>query len=96
MLQVDGCKRMNHTKGLRVVIYYMTFQVGNTFAGLILLGECWLHLIDNTCGHVSILGWQPFLARMSIKGAIKTFPGIEQEGQDSEICEMISGVLLKM
>lgn len=84
-LQEDGCRRVNHTKELSVVdpiIYHMTFQMGNTFASLILLGECWLHLLDSTCDHISILGWQPFPARMSsyIKGTIKKFPGVGQEG----------------
>lgn len=35
VLQVDGCRRMNHTKGLSMVdliIYHMTFQMGNTSA----------------------------------------------------------------
>lgn len=80
-----GCRRMNHTKGLSVVepiIYHMTFQMGNTSASLILLGEHWLHLLDSKCDHISILGWQPFLARMSsyVKGTIKKFLGVEQEG----------------
>lgn len=80
------------------IIYHMTFQMRNTSASLILLGECWLHLLGIMFGHVSIPGWQLFRARMSsyIKGTIKKFPGSEQEGQDSEICEMISGVQIKM
>lgn len=80
-LQEDGCRRVNHTKGLNVVDPIMAFQMGNTSASLILLGECWLHLLDSTCDHISMLGWQPFLARMSsyIKGTIKKFPGVGQE-----------------